>query len=193
MAENDNQQQPGAAQPNAAANNAQQPDGPRFSVQRVYVKDASFEAPDSPEVFLRQYNPQISFNLNTRSRKLEVQENVYEVVLRLTVDVKQDEKTLFLVEVEQAGVFEIKGLDDERLEQVLNITCPTVLFPYGREAIDNLAIKGGFPPLTLAPINFEMIYAQAKRNMGEQGQQPQAASPSNAAEASQFGAGGPAA
>ena len=110
MAENDNQnQQPAAAQDNVPAT--------RFSVQRIFVKDASFEAPDSPECFRRPYNPQINFNINSRSRKIE--DNFYEVVLRLTADVKQDDKTLFLVEVQQAGVFEIAGLEGERMEQVL--------------------------------------------------------------------------
>jgi preprotein translocase subunit SecB len=110
----------------------------RFGVQRIYLKDASFEAPD-----------------------------FYEVVLRLTADVKQDNKTLFLVEVQQAGIFEVGGLEGERLEQVLTITCPTVLFPYGREAVDALVTKGSFPALMLAPVNFEAVYVQAKRKQAE--------------------------
>jgi preprotein translocase subunit SecB len=137
----------------------------RFGVQRVYLKDASFEAPDSPEAFRRPYSPQVNFSINSRSKKVEG--NIYEVVLRLTADVKQDDKTVFLVEVQQAGIFEIAGLEGERLEQVLTITCPTVLFPYGREAVDALVIKGSFPALMLAPINFEAVYAQAKRNQAE--------------------------
>jgi len=139
---------------------------PRFAVQRLYVKDASFEAPDSPESFRRAYNPQINFNINSRSKKID--EGFFEVVLRLTADVKQDEKTVFLVEVQQAGVFEIANMTDDRLEQVLSITCPSILFPYGREAIDSLVIKGSFPALMLAPINFESVYAQAKQNQAAQ-------------------------
>lgn len=161
MAENDNQNQQPAAQGETAT---------RFAVQRVYVKDASFEAPDSPECFRRPYNPQINFNINSRSRKIE--DNFYEVVLRLTADVKQDDKTLFLVEVQQAGVFEIAGLEGERLEQVLMITCPGILFPYGREAVDSLVVKGSFPALMLAPINFEAVYLQAKRSQAEQAKVP---------------------
>jgi preprotein translocase subunit SecB len=161
MAENDIQTQQPAAQDDTQA-------APRFSVQRIYVKDASFEAPDSPECFRRPYNPQINFNINSRSRKLD--ENFYEVILRLTADVKQDDKTLFLVEVQQGGVFEVGGLEGERLEQVLMITCPNILFPYGREAIDSLVIKGSFPALMLAPVNFEAVYLQAKRNQAEQAQ-----------------------
>ena len=88
-------------------------------------------------------------------------------MLRLTADVKQDEKTVFLVEVQQAGIFEVSGLEGERLEQVLTITCPTVLFPYGREAVDALVTKGSFPALMLAPINFEAVYMQAKKNQAE--------------------------
>ncbi|HWK53323.1 MAG TPA: protein-export chaperone SecB [Hyphomicrobiales bacterium] len=163
MAENDNQQ-PQAA----AAGNGEAPQV-RFSVQRVYVKDSSFEAPDTPECFRRAYTPQINFSINSRSKKVD--EGTYEVVLRLTADVKQDDKTVFLVEVQQAGVFEVVGLEGERLEQVLTITCPSVLFPYGREAIDALVVKGSFPALMLAPINFEAVYAQAKRNQEQQGSQ----------------------
>lgn len=159
MAENDNQTQQPAAQAN-------DPAGPRFSVQRIYVKDSSFEAPDSPECFRRPYNPQINFNINSRSRKLD--DSFYEVILRLTADVKQDDKTLFLVEVQQGGVFEVSGLEGERLEQVLMITCPNILFPYGREAIDSLVIKGSFPALMLAPVNFEAVYMQAKRSQADQ-------------------------
>lgn len=137
----------------------------RFGVQRIYLKDASLEAPDSPEAFRRAYNPQVSFSINSRSKKLDG--SMYEVVLRLTADVKQDNKTSFLVEVQQAGIFEVAGLEGERLEQVLSITCPTVLFPYGREAIDSLVTKASFPPLMLAPINFEAVYLSAKKKQAE--------------------------
>ncbi len=139
---------------------------PRFGVQRIYIKDASFEAPDTPECFRREYNPMINFNINTRSRKLD--DGLYEVVLRMTADVKQDEKTVFLVEVQQAGIFEITGLEDDRMEQVLTITCPGILFPYGREAVDSLVTKGSFPALMLAPINFEAVYMQAKQQAAQQ-------------------------
>lgn len=146
------------------------PAEPRFGVQRIYVKDSSFEAPDTPDCFRRPYNPKVNFSINSRSKKID--EELYEVVLRLTADLKQDDKTIFLVEVQQAGIFEVTGLDGERLEQVLAITCPSILFPYGREAIDALAIKGSFPALMLAPINFEAVYMQAKRNQAQQAQTP---------------------
>ena len=157
MAEND--QNPSAAN----QGNEQQT---RFGVQRIFIKDASFEAPESPEAFRRQYNPQVNFSINSRSRKVD--ENVYEVVLRLTADVKQEDKTVFLVEVQQGGVFEVQGIEGERLEQVLTITCPGILFPYGREAIDSLVTKGSFPALMLAPVNFEAVYAQAKQKKAQE-------------------------
>src|SRR5690554_6492062 len=168
MAEKDKEQkkEAPASQPAANAQSGAQaaanPQGTRFGVQRLYLKDASFEAPESPDAFRRPYNPQVNFSINSRSRKIE--DNIYEVVLRLTADVKQEDKTVFLVEVQQAGVFEVAGLECERLEQVLTITCPSILFPYGREAVDALAVKGSYPPLMLAPVNFEAVYAQAKRN-----------------------------
>jgi len=158
MAENDQPENtPAAAPANAPAT--------RFGVQRIYVRDASFEAPDTPEAFRRAYTPQINFSINSRSKKVDG--DIYEVVLRLTADVKQDDKTVFLVEVQQAGIFEITGLEGERMEQVLNITCPSILFPYGREAVDSLVIKGSFPALMLAPINFEAVYMQARRSQVE--------------------------
>lgn len=161
MAENDTQQNP-AAQPagEQAGQSAQ-----RFSVQRVYIKDSSFEAPDTPAVFRKQYSPKVNFSINNKSSKMD--EGIYEVVLRLTADVKQDDKTVFLVEVHQAGIFEIQGFSGEQLEQVLTIACPNVLFPYGREAIDALVTRGSFPALLLAPINFEGIYMQAKQQQAQ--------------------------
>ena len=185
MADNDQQLNP-AAQPGEG-----QPDQ-RFGVQRVYVKDVSFEAPDTPDVFRRQYNPQVNFSINNRSNQLE--DGLYEVVLRLTADVKQEDKTVFLVEIEQAGIFEIRGIEGEQLEQVLTITCPNVLFPYGREAIDALVTRGSFPALLLAPINFENIYLQAKQQQQAQaaGGQPatESATASDAAPANDSPADG---
>lgn len=160
MAENDVQQNPAAQQAGS---------GQRFGVQRVYIKDSSFEAPDTPDVFRKQYKPQVNFSINNKSTRLD--DGLYEVVLRLTADVKQDEKTIFLVEVHQAGIFEIQGIEGNQLEQVLTIACPNVLFPYGREAIDALVTRGSFPALLLAPINFEGIYMQAKQQQAQQGQQ----------------------
>lgn len=170
MADND-QQAPAAPAGDQAAAGDQ--NGQRFGIQRIYIKDVSFEAPDTPGVFRRQYSPQVNFSINNRSTKID--EGMYEVVLRLTADVKQEDKTVFLVEVHQAGIFEIRGIEGDQLEQVLTITCPNTLFPYGREAIDALVTRGSFPALLLAPINFESIYLQAKQQQAEQqAQAPQA-------------------
>jgi preprotein translocase subunit SecB len=167
MAENDTQETQPAAQGDA--------NQPRFNVQRIFLKDSSFEAPDTPDCFRRSYTPQINFSINSRSKKVE--DNVYEVVLRLTADVKQEDKTVFLVEVQQAGIFEVAGMEGDRLEQVLTITCPNILFPYGREAVDSLVTKGSFPALMLAPINFEAVYMQAKKNQSSQAQAAAAEAP----------------
>lgn len=131
----------------------------RFSIKRVYIKDMSYEAPASPDIFQQQYNPKIDFNLNCKNKFIS--ESFYEVVLRLTAEARQDEKTLFLAEVDQAGIFDIHGLDDKQLEQALATLCPTILFPYAREAIDGMILKGTFPPLMLEPVNFEAIYLQS--------------------------------
>ena len=160
---------------NSAAQPAGDRQGQRFGVQRVYIKDSSFEAPDTPNVFKQQYNPQVNFSINNKSTRID--EGLYEVVLRLTADVKQDEKTIFLVEVHQAGIFEVRGIEGDQLEQVLTIACPNVLFPYGREAIDALVTRGSFPALLLAPINFESIYMQAKQQQAQQGAPAAAVTP----------------
>jgi preprotein translocase subunit SecB len=155
MSENDqsNEQQP------AAANTEQQ--GPNFSLQRLYLKDASFESPNSPDSFRGgAWRPQITFDIKSRNNKLE--NDLYEVVLVLTIQASQDDKVAFLVEVQQGGVFVCNGLDDAQLEQILATVCPNIMFPYARETVDSMVIKGSFPPLMLAPVNFEALYAQSK-------------------------------
>jgi preprotein translocase subunit SecB len=139
----------------------------KFIIQRIYVKDSSFEAPNTPEVFRTEYKPGVSFNMSTKTNNFE--ENMYEVVLTMTAEVKNvDDKVLFVIEVQQAGIFRIEGLEGENLTQVLHITCPNILFPYGRENIDNLANRGSFPSLMLAPVNFESAFAQAKEQHAKQ-------------------------
>ena len=141
--------------------------GANFALQRLYLKDASFESPNSPESFRGgQWRPQITFDIKSRTNKLE--EELYEVILVLTVEAKQEEKVAFLVEVQQGGVFSCQGLDEARLEQVLATVCPNIMFPYARETIDSLVIKGSFPPLMLAPVNFEALYAQRKQQEAQQ-------------------------
>jgi len=155
MAENEQINEPGAA----AQNEGQQ--GPNFSLQRLYLKDASFESPNSPESFRSgQWRPQITFDIKSRNSKL--QEDTFEVVLSLTVEAKQEDKVAFLVEVQQGGIFTCKGLEEQQLEQVLATVCPNIMFPYARETIDSLVVKGSYPPLMLAPVNFDALYAQSK-------------------------------
>jgi preprotein translocase subunit SecB len=156
MAEND-QNTPEAA-PVAGAEQAA---GPQFALQRIYLKDSSFESPRSPAVFQNQWSPKINFDIKTRSNK--IQDGVFEVVLVLTAEAQVEDNTAFLVEVHQAGIFTAKEFADEQLEQLLATVCPNILFPYAREAIDGLVTKGSFPALMLAPINFEALYAQQKQ------------------------------
>ncbi len=132
--------------------------GNQFALQRIYVKDISFESP-MPITARSQAQPGVSQDLNTTVTKLN--ENHFEVVLNLTVTVKQEEKTAFLVEIHQAGLFQVAGFEPAQLQHLLSSTCPSILFPYAREAVDNMAIRGGFPPLILPPINFDALYAKA--------------------------------
>ena len=134
---------------------------PQFAVQRIYVKDISFEVPLGAKVFTIQAQPQLKIDLNTKADP--VSSDVYEAVLSITVSAKFGEETAFLIEVQQAGAFFIKGLDGDQLRRVLMITCPTILFPYAREAIDSLATRGSFSPLMLQPVNFEALYLQSQQ------------------------------
>jgi len=148
----------------------QQPPQQQFVIQRIYVKDMSFEAPLGVEAFGLTWKPQVNQEINSKNRK--VGDNQYEVSLALTITVKLDDKVAFLVEVEQAGVFAIAGFTDAQLTQVLNTLCLQILFPYARETIDSLAVKGSFPALMLPPINFDALFAQAlAQRQAEEGQQ----------------------
>lgn len=141
-------------------------DQPQFALQRIYVKDLSFESPNSPVVFQEQWKPQVNLDLNTTHTK--VSDHQYEVVLSLTVTSKIEDKVAFLVEIQQAGVFMVKGIEGPQLGQMLGAYCPTILFPYAREAIDGIVSKGSFPALMLAPVNFDAIYAQALQRQQEE-------------------------
>ncbi|MFA5626340.1 MAG: protein-export chaperone SecB [Thiohalomonadaceae bacterium] len=129
-----------------------------FAIQRVYLKDVSFETPNSPAMFTVQWQPSINIELASASDKLG--DDVYEVVLTLTVTCKAEEKTAYLVEVQQAGIFTIAGFDEVTHAGMLGSYCPNILFPYAREAISSLVNKGSFPQLLLAPVNFDALYAQ---------------------------------
>ncbi|WP_152205206.1 protein-export chaperone SecB [Marinobacter changyiensis] len=156
-----------AENPQAAAG-SEEANQPQFALQRIYVKDLSFESPNSPLVFQDQWKPKVNLDLNTSHNK--VGDNQYEVVLSLTVTSKIDEKVAFIVEIQQAGVFLLKGIEGAQLGQMLGAYCPTILFPYAREAIDGVVSKGSFPALMLAPVNFDAIYAQAVKRKQEEAQ-----------------------
>lgn len=129
-----------------------------FALQRIYVKDLSFETPNSPVIFTEEWKPESNLNLNSNVTKLG--NNAYEVVLTVTVTTKVGDKTAFLVEVQQAGIFIIKGFAENELGQMLGAYCPNILFPYTREVVSDLVTKGGFPQLLLTPVNFDALYAQ---------------------------------
>ncbi len=146
--------------------NTQEQQAPQFAIQRIYLKDASFEAPNSPQIFTKQWQPEINLDMNTATSKLD--ESVFEVVLTLTVTAKNEGDTAFLVELQQAGIFTVSGLADAELHHTLGAFCPSILFPYAREAIDNMVNKGSFPALMLSPVNFDALYSQQMQQQAEQ-------------------------
>lgn len=148
------------------------PQEQQFGIQRIYVKDISFETPNSPAVFAGTWEPAINVELNSSGTQLG--DNVYEVVLTLTVTCKAEDKVAYLVEVHQAGIFAMIGFDEAQLGGMIGSYCPNLLFPYAREVISDLVAKGSFPQLTLAPINFDALYAQhlAQQQGGETSDEP---------------------
>ncbi|MDE1197994.1 protein-export chaperone SecB [Pseudomonas sp. Bc-h] len=145
-------------------------EAPQFSLQRIYVRDLSFEAPKSPAIFRQEWTPSVGLDLNTRQKQLE--NDFYEVVLTLSVEVKNGDEIAFIAEVQQAGIFLIKGLDAASMSHTLGAFCPNILFPYARETIDSLVVRGSFPALMLAPVNFDALYAQELQRMQEAGETP---------------------
>ncbi|MFY9178470.1 MAG: protein-export chaperone SecB [Venatoribacter sp.] len=138
-----------------AENSNQQP---QFAIQRVYIKDASFEAPNTPQAFTKEWKPEIKLDLNTAARQLN--EQTYEVTVKVTITATNEGENAFLVEVVQAGLFTLANIPQEQIRPMLGAMCPNILFPYLRESIDGFVLKGGFPALMLAPINFDAIYQQ---------------------------------
>jgi preprotein translocase subunit SecB len=135
-------------------------ESPQIGLQKVYLKDASYEAPNAPEIFSGEWKPAINLNLATRHSTLG--KNTYEVVLEATVEAKQGDTVAFLAEIQQAGIFLIRGLEDEELSKVLATFCPTQIYPYARESVADLVGKGGFPQLHLQPVSFESLIANAE-------------------------------
>ena len=141
----------------------------RITIGKIYAKDVSFESPQSPTVFKKgEWKPQT--HLNLRSSTNAVGGNEHEVVLTITVDAKDGDTTLFLVELQQAGIFEIVGYEDEEFSAVVGSFCPNILFPYARETIANVIQKGGFPEFLLQPINFDALYMQSRQQAATAGQ-----------------------
>lgn len=139
-----------------AAEQAEQ--GLQFAIQRIFVKDISFEAPNAPAIFRKEWKPEVKLDLDTRSEKIE--DNVYQVILSLTVTTTVGEETAFLCEVQQAGIFSIGQLEESQMAHMLAAFCPNILFPYAREAVSSLVNRGTFPQLNLAPVNFDALFVQ---------------------------------
>jgi preprotein translocase subunit SecB len=139
-------------------------EGRQVLLSRIYVKDCSFESPRSPEVFLTPMNPELKVDMRTATKRLD--DGQVEVVLSVTVEAQSESRGLFLVEVHQAGLFTISGFSDMELAAVLASYCPSILFPYAREAVSDLVMKGGMPSLLLQPVNFDAVFAQSLAQQG---------------------------
>jgi preprotein translocase subunit SecB len=144
---------------------------PTFSIEKIYLKDLSVEVPNAPEVFLEKEAPSMEVNINSAART--VQEAMYEVVLSVTITARINEKTVFLVEVAQAGVFQIRNVPQQDMGPLLGIACPNTLFPYVRETISTVTTRAGFQPVLLAPMSFENLYQQQMQQLqAQQGSKP---------------------
>jgi preprotein translocase subunit SecB len=136
-----------------------------FSIEKIYLKDASLEIPNAPQIFTDRSQPQVGVELSNFAQQLE--DNIFEVAIKVTVTSKIEDKTVFLVEVTQAGIFQIRGVPEENLEMIVGITCPNILFPYARESVSDLVVRAGFQPVLLNPINFEALFAQQKQQQAQ--------------------------
>lgn len=132
-----------------------------FSMEKIYVKDLSLEIPHAPKIFLERTNPQIDVQLNTRAGSVD--EDMYEVVVMVTVTAKIGDKVMFLIEAKQAGVFKMRNVSAAELESILAVMCPNIIFPYLREVVSDVAVRAGFSPVLLNPINFDVLYQQQKQ------------------------------
>ena len=138
----------------------------KFEIQKIFLKDASFESPNSPEIFREKWQPKTDIHLTAQNSKLT--DELYEVTLNVEVTSTQNDKTAFLVELKQSGVFLIKDFPKEQRDHLLGSYCPHTLFPFAREAVADLIGKGGFPPLLLSPVNFDALYSQQQVKLKEQ-------------------------
>lgn len=138
----------------------------KFEIQKIFIKDASFESPSSPEIFREKWQPKTDVHL--AAQNVKISDELYEVTLDVTVTSSQNERTAFLVEIKQSGVFLIKNFPQDQLGHLIGSYCPSTLFPFAREAISDLVTKGGFPPLLLSPVNFDALYQQQLAKIKEQ-------------------------
>jgi preprotein translocase subunit SecB len=139
---------------------------PIFSIEKLYVKDISLEIPNAPQVFLEREAPQVDIQLHHESQPVE--DGVYQTLLTVTVTAKVKDKTLFLVEVGQAGIFVIRNIPEADLDPVLGIACPNILYPYVREVVSDVVTRSGFPPVVINPVNFEALYQAQKQSQAEE-------------------------
>lgn len=132
-----------------------------FSIARIFIKDLSLESPKAPQIFEKEWNPKLNLEVDVTNEKLK--DTVYQVILKLGVSVQTDDKMAFLIEVQQAGVFVVQGFDEKTVDHILGSMCPNILFPYARETVDSLAVRATFPAPMLAPINFDALLEQRKK------------------------------
>lgn len=144
---------------------AQENNQPMFNMDKIYVKDLSLEIPHAPQIFLERENPQIDVQLHTSAASID--DGVFEVTVTATVTAKLGEKVMFLIEAKEAGIFTLRNLPDAEMEPVLAVMCPNILFPYLREVVSDVAVRAGFAPVMLNPINFEVLYQQQKAQQAE--------------------------
>ena len=151
-------------------NNAatEQPSGPQFAIQRTFIKDLSFETPMGVKVFTQAFQPKVKMDVTTRGNAIATAG--HEIVVTLTITAKVEEDTAYIVELPQACIFGIIGFPEEQMAHVLGAVCPNFLFPYAREAVDSIVVKGGFPPLSIAPIDFDAIFRQSQASADKSGQ-----------------------
>ncbi|MBI2994336.1 MAG: protein-export chaperone SecB [Gammaproteobacteria bacterium] len=147
--------------PDGAGGAPEQATQGQFGIQKIYVKDLSFETPNSPDTFQKEWNPSVNMDVANTARPLS--DKLFEVVLSVTVTVRFAETTVYLTEVQQAGIFHIEGFPKAAVNRILATLCPNILFPFAREVVADLAMRGGFPQLLLAPMNFDALYAQHLR------------------------------
>ena len=141
--------------------NNQQQQQPVFGIEKIYVKDLSLEVPNAPKIYLERETPEVNIQLHTKGERID--EGMYEVVLTITVTAKVKDKTMFLVEIQQAGIFQIRHVPEGDMDPVLGIACPNIIFPYLRESVSDIVTRAGFHAVILNPVNFEALYHQGKQ------------------------------